>query len=369
PERRAVSFRYPVAHLAQVRRKFQFDRGGAGEPCVSNRGHIFPERGVPSPGRQVAVIDAVAIGDVNLGDPAFEPPERGRGNAHQPEMRDVDGRLDIREAHLVEETFHIVQRSDEREIEWKQLDRKLQAPFRGVPSDLLGGVDHELPLALRWQQAMLEHVLAGDKAKVPRLRKLDGKVEDIFRALNVIGADSRVEVAETQTGANERVDGHIGAANAGDIVAAFRRSHSGRIKTDEEVEAVEPDGLGFLPSGPPLVLRAEPGRIDQAQLPLRIGAHWIVLPGQNDNGRSISGARARRTFARPAFEAAWAPALDVAAKLAPAMEQALPDAREASDSEAAARLIALREQIARRARDCGRAPESVKLVAVSKTFS
>ena len=34
-----------------------------------------------------------------------------------------------------------------------------------------------------------------------------------------------------------------------------------------------------------------------------------------------------------------------------------------------AHLIALREAIARRARDCGRAPESVKLVAVSKTFS
>jgi pyridoxal phosphate enzyme (YggS family) len=36
---------------------------------------------------------------------------------------------------------------------------------------------------------------------------------------------------------------------------------------------------------------------------------------------------------------------------------------------AVARLGALREQIARRARDCGRAPEAVKLVAVSKTFS
>lgn len=34
-----------------------------------------------------------------------------------------------------------------------------------------------------------------------------------------------------------------------------------------------------------------------------------------------------------------------------------------------ARLLALREAIARRARDCGRAPESVKLVTVSKTFS
>jgi pyridoxal phosphate enzyme (YggS family) len=36
---------------------------------------------------------------------------------------------------------------------------------------------------------------------------------------------------------------------------------------------------------------------------------------------------------------------------------------------AAARLQALEESIARRARDCGRTPESVKLVAVSKTFS
>ena len=36
---------------------------------------------------------------------------------------------------------------------------------------------------------------------------------------------------------------------------------------------------------------------------------------------------------------------------------------------AATRLAALQASIARRARDCGRTPESVKLVAVSKTFS
>ena len=47
----------------------------------------------------------------------------------------------------------------------------------------------------------------------------------------------------------------------------------------------------------------------------------------------------------------------------------MPDALNPARSEAVARLLALREQIARRARDCGRAPESVKLVAVSKTFS
>ena len=45
------------------------------------------------------------------------------------------------------------------------------------------------------------------------------------------------------------------------------------------------------------------------------------------------------------------------------------EAPNANNSEAVARLLALREQIARRARDCSRTPESVKLVAVSKTFS
>ena len=39
------------------------------------------------------------------------------------------------------------------------------------------------------------------------------------------------------------------------------------------------------------------------------------------------------------------------------------------EQDAVGRLIALRESIARRARDCGRAPELIKLVAVSKTFS
>src|SRR5580658_1975537 len=52
------------------------------------------------------------------------------------------------------------------------------------------------------------------------------------------------------------------------------------------------------------------------------------------------------------------------------MEANLPDAPQPDDPRGTvARLIALRESIARRARDCGRAPESIKLVAVAKTFS
>jgi PLP dependent protein len=39
------------------------------------------------------------------------------------------------------------------------------------------------------------------------------------------------------------------------------------------------------------------------------------------------------------------------------------------EQDAVARLTTLRASIARRARDCGREPESIKLVAVSKTFS
>ena len=45
------------------------------------------------------------------------------------------------------------------------------------------------------------------------------------------------------------------------------------------------------------------------------------------------------------------------------------EAPNAIDSEAVARLLALRESIARRARDCGREPASTRLIAVSKTFS
>ncbi len=52
------------------------------------------------------------------------------------------------------------------------------------------------------------------------------------------------------------------------------------------------------------------------------------------------------------------------------METTLAEAPHVSDArDSVARLLELREHIARRARDCGRAPESVKLVAVSKTFS
>jgi pyridoxal phosphate enzyme (YggS family) len=53
----------------------------------------------------------------------------------------------------------------------------------------------------------------------------------------------------------------------------------------------------------------------------------------------------------------------------PPTELLLSEPLNASDSGAVPRLLALREQIARRARDCGRAPEEVKLVAVAKTFS
>jgi PLP dependent protein len=55
---------------------------------------------------------------------------------------------------------------------------------------------------------------------------------------------------------------------------------------------------------------------------------------------------------------------------APSKETTLTDLAHPDDPLGAnARLHTLREAIAKRARDCGRRPESVKLVAVSKTFS
>jgi PLP dependent protein len=47
----------------------------------------------------------------------------------------------------------------------------------------------------------------------------------------------------------------------------------------------------------------------------------------------------------------------------------LSDSPNAIASEAVGRLLALRDAIALRARDCGREPESIRLIAVSKTFS
>ena len=112
------------------------------------------------------MIEAVAIGDVNLSYPALEPIERDRRNSHEPEMRDVHCSLDVLQADVVQETLHIVQRLDEGVLEWKQFDRKLEAPVRRMSSDLLRRVDHKLPLALRRNEAVLEHVLAGNEAEV-----------------------------------------------------------------------------------------------------------------------------------------------------------------------------------------------------------
>ena len=150
------------------------------------------------------MIDAVAIGDVNMSYPALEPIERARGNSHQPEMRDVHCGLDVLEADAVQEAPMSSSVLMKAIFERKQLDRELKPSFCGMSADLLRGVDHELPLALRRQQAMLEHVLAWDEAQVPGRRKLRREVEDVLRALDVIGTDGGVEIAEAEAGAYER---------------------------------------------------------------------------------------------------------------------------------------------------------------------
>ena len=142
-------------------------------------------------------------------------------------MRDVHCGLDVFQADVVQETLHVVQRLDEGELERKQFDRKLETPFCGMSSDLLRRVDHELPLALRRHQVVLKHVLARDEAEVPGRREFGGQVEDVLRAFDVIGTDGRIEIAETETGADERVDRQVDAAHLGDIVAALGRTPFG----------------------------------------------------------------------------------------------------------------------------------------------
>jgi hypothetical protein len=197
-QRRAIGFRHPVAHLAYVGRKFELDRCGAGKACVSDRRHVRAEWRVASTRRQIAMIGAVAIGDVNLGDPAPEPAQRLGRNAHEPEMRDVDGGLDVLKIHCVEKALHVLQRPDERIVEGEELDRELEAALRGMASDLLRRVHDELPLAFRRQEAMLEHVLARDEAEVAGA-KLGREIDDVFRPFDMIGADGRVEIAEVHT--------------------------------------------------------------------------------------------------------------------------------------------------------------------------
>jgi pyridoxal phosphate enzyme (YggS family) len=74
-------------------------------------------------------------------------------------------------------------------------------------------------------------------------------------------------------------------------------------------------------------------------------------------------------FAFP-FGAQWTMAVVAAGEAAGIeMETSLGAPQHHDADDAVTRLIALRESIARRARDCARAPETIKLVAVSKTFS
>src|ERR1700683_1123468 len=73
---RVVGFGHPIAHLIGVGRKFELDRSGAGKTCVTNGGKVLSEWSIASPGRQVAMIEPVAIGNVHLSYPALEPSER-----------------------------------------------------------------------------------------------------------------------------------------------------------------------------------------------------------------------------------------------------------------------------------------------------
>src|ERR1700729_2931573 len=101
PQGRVVGFSHPIAHLIRVWRKFQLDRRGAGKTSVPNGGKVLSERRISSSWREVAMIEAIPIGDVNLSYPVLEPIERGGRNSHEPEMRDVHCRFNVLEADII----------------------------------------------------------------------------------------------------------------------------------------------------------------------------------------------------------------------------------------------------------------------------
>ena len=107
---RAMRFRHPGRHAFRIGREFELDRGGAGEARLADRRQIVGERRVAAPGRHVAMIDAVAVRHMHMGDAALEPPGNLlRRDAHQPEMRDVDRRFHIGKPDLVEEALHRIE--------------------------------------------------------------------------------------------------------------------------------------------------------------------------------------------------------------------------------------------------------------------
>ena len=67
--------------------------------------------------RYLAVVLAVAVSDMDLADPAREARERLWLDPLQPQVRDVDAGLDIREADGVQQPLEIVEGAHERVLE------------------------------------------------------------------------------------------------------------------------------------------------------------------------------------------------------------------------------------------------------------
>ena len=81
---RAMRLLDPCQHPARIGRKLQLDRRRADEAGVADRSEIIAERRRSAPGRQVAVIEAVAIGDVDMRDPPAQPIDLALHLAHAP---------------------------------------------------------------------------------------------------------------------------------------------------------------------------------------------------------------------------------------------------------------------------------------------
>src|ERR1700730_10279531 len=96
-----MSFLDPGKHVGRIFRKLELDRGRADEPCVTDGREIFLERRVASTGWKIAMVDPVAIGNVDMRYTSLEAPDVLGRNALEPKVGDVDGRLDVGQADRI----------------------------------------------------------------------------------------------------------------------------------------------------------------------------------------------------------------------------------------------------------------------------
>src|SRR5579884_3044168 len=93
--RRIVRLGHPLDHLTWILGELELHRRRADIADLPQRLEVLSERRVAASGGQITVVDAVAVGDVDLPDAAAEPRQLGGRNPLEPQVGDVDTGLHV----------------------------------------------------------------------------------------------------------------------------------------------------------------------------------------------------------------------------------------------------------------------------------